>query len=436
MTKRHRRGYLYRRGNVFWLQYMIDGKLIRESLGTDNRTEAERLRTERMRPVMAAGKVEALGAIVAKLETAKTEASALVPVLKIPEAWAAYERAGNRPDSGPRTLEGYASQFTRFERWLSNKHPSIKELRQVDAKTANEYAADLKAARVSPSTYNQHIKTLDLIWSVLREPGKIEMNPWAWDKKGKTGMKRLTINKIERRKKALTSEQIEALLSVAVGDYKDLLTMLAYTGQRLIDMVMLEWEAVDFRKKVITLSPRKTERRTGKEVFIPLLPASESVLLHRTRGGRYVFPSLVEEYVRDNGSGMTKKIGTIFEAAGLARHKEGVKGGRAVVAYGAHSLRHGFVTIARSHGIPDAVIRQITGHTTAEMVDHYSQFDKALAGALAVKALQAPGAADDARPIKALAPMDWRASVRKLAESMTAKSWQSVQGQLLALAQP
>ena len=120
--------------------------------------------------------------------------------VKSAHAWSAYESAGNRPDSGPRTLEGYASQFKRFREWLADQHPAITELRQVDAKTANEYAADLKSARVSPSTYNQHVKTLDLVWSILREPGKITVNPWAWDKKSKTGMTRLRLEKIARRK--------------------------------------------------------------------------------------------------------------------------------------------------------------------------------------------------------------------------------------------
>jgi len=306
----------------------------------------------------------------------------------------------------------------------------------VDAKTANEYAADLKAAHVSPSTYNQHVKTLDLVWAVLRGPGKIEVNPWAWDKKSKTGMARLRLERIARRKKALTLEQVESLLAVAVGDFKDLLTMLTYTGQRLMDMVFLAWSAVDFKKRVITLTPRKTERRTGKEVFIPLLPPAESVLLNRKRPGRYVFPDLVELYNRDAGSALVKKIGLIFDAAGLGRHKDNGTEGRAVVEYGAHSLRHTFVTIARAAGIPDAVIRQITGHSTTEMVEHYSQFDKALASALAVKSLDgaAPVAAvGNVEPVKALPPVDWQSRVKALAEKLTAKNGLQIKKELLAL---
>jgi len=436
MTKKHRTGYMFRKGNRFYLQYDIEGKRFIKSLKTDDEGEAQKKRTAIMRPYVAASEVEALGATLARLDAAKAEAGSLIPALKITEAWAAYEAAGNRPDSGARTLEGYASQFARFQKWVAEHHATVTELRHVDAKTANEYAASLKADKYSPSTYNQHIKTLDLVWAVLREPGKIDVNPWAWDKKGKTGMKRLTINKIERRKKAVSLEQIGTLLEKAAGDYKDLLTMLAYTGQRLVDMVKLQWDAVDFRSRVITLSPRKTERRTGKEVFIPLLPAAESVLLNRTREGRYVFPALVTEYERDNGTSMAKKIGAIFTAATLNRHKKNSKGGRAIVEYGAHSLRHGFVTIARGAGIPDAVIRQITGHSTAEMVDHYSQFDKALAGALASKALQAPAVQEDAEPLKALPGprMIDAEKVCELAEKLTAKNAAKIRIQLLAMA--
>ncbi len=430
MTRKLRRGSLYQRGSVYWLKYMVDGRMLYQSLDTTNKAEAEKKRSEIMRPLLAGAKSDVMAAMVNRLEDAQQAQKDLAPALEIAEAWPAYERAGNRPDSGPRTLAGYASQFSRFQRWLDANHAAIVELRHVDSKIATAYAADLKAAGVTPSTYNQHIKTLDLIWSVLKVSAKISVNPWAWDKKSKTGMQRLTINKVAHRKKALSLEQIETLLATAAGDYKDMLTLLAYTGQRLVDIVMLMWDSVDFRRRVITLCPRKTERRTAKEVFIPLLPAAESVLLKRKRAGKYVFPDLVAEYHRDVGSAMVKKLGAIFDAAGLDRHKEG-NGGRAVVAYGAHSLRHGFITIARAAGIPDAVIRQITGHSSSEMVEHYTQFDKALAGALAMKSLDS---ALPVEPAKALPPaqpdMD---KIRSLVAALTPQNARSVKTQLLAL---
>jgi len=37
----------------------------------------------------------------------------------------------NRPDSGPRTLEGYASQWRLFLAWLRVTHPVVSTLRQV-----------------------------------------------------------------------------------------------------------------------------------------------------------------------------------------------------------------------------------------------------------------------------------------------------------------
>jgi hypothetical protein len=57
--------------------------------------------------------------------------------------------------------------------------------------------------------------------------------------------------------------------------------------------------------------------------------------------------------------------------------------GRTITDVGAHSLRHTFVTIARMAGIPDPMIMQITGHSSQEMVDHYTQFSGEMVATLA-----------------------------------------------------
>ena len=38
---KNRTGHLYQRGNVFWLQYRIEGRFVQQSLGTTDREEAE-----------------------------------------------------------------------------------------------------------------------------------------------------------------------------------------------------------------------------------------------------------------------------------------------------------------------------------------------------------------------------------------------------------
>jgi hypothetical protein len=83
----------------------------------------------------------------------------------------------------------------------------------------------------------------------------------------------------------------------------------------------------------------------------------------------------------------------IFTAAKIKTAKDTeLETKRVVTDVGAHSLRHTFVTIARAAGLPDPFIRQITGHSSQEMVDHYTQFSEEMVAALAGKLLGTAGA--------------------------------------------
>lgn len=63
-------GYLYGRGAVYWREYMVDGKWIRASLGTDNDAEAERLQVGKMRPMLAPEEADVRAFIANRLSTA------------------------------------------------------------------------------------------------------------------------------------------------------------------------------------------------------------------------------------------------------------------------------------------------------------------------------------------------------------------------------
>ncbi len=74
-------------------------------------------------------RAEAVLARVATLDQHLDKIADERPALPVDAAWAAYRNAPNRPDSGPRTLAGYESQFIRFTKWLGKKHPEVTELR-------------------------------------------------------------------------------------------------------------------------------------------------------------------------------------------------------------------------------------------------------------------------------------------------------------------
>jgi integrase len=238
---------------------------------------------------------------------------------------------------------------------------------------------------------------------VLEDAARLSGNPWD-----KITPRQLTA--LATRKRALTPAQFDALLAATETDVDlhDLFTLLAWTGQRLVDGVTLRWGTVDFSRGIITLAPQKTARRTGKQVHIPLFPAVRALLDRRQAGSildpsAFVFPAIVEEYERDGGATLSKRIGAAFTLAGMETTEERADRARGVTVYGAHSLRHHFVTAAASAGMPSAMIKSITGHATDAMQEHYVQIGADLAREIAArmtaKALPVVGGCPAMEPI-------------------------------------
>ena len=426
---KHRTGHLYQRGNVFWLQYRIEGRLVQQSLGTTDREEAEAQQKAIMRPLMATDRVNALAMVQKKLADAKTEAQTAKddahPPLAVADAWAAYEHATNRPDSSEIMLGRNKSTWKKFASWLSKKHPTKTFMRDIDAGAASGYAQRLTADQVTASTFNQHTGFLRLMWRCLAEPIRSAGSPWLT-----VNRKSLQRQRHANRRHTITPEQFENLLKAASdADYHDLFYVLGLTGQRLVDGIMLRWDSIDFKRKVITLNPRKTARY-GKTVFIPLLPALAELLQKRRAmvGGEIAFPGLAADYERDSAS-VSKRIQSTFTRAGMTpkETRAGVK--RKVVVYGAHSLRHYFATQALSAGIPGEIVKRITGHSSDAMLEGYEHVDAAMISGLAAKL------SNGKQPLSLPAPQADipRAKVRALAEKLTTKTWKAVRDELLAM---
>ena len=396
--KRYRVDDLRAKGKgTIYLRYTIAGKSIVTSLETASEEVARKKQQETMRPLELASAAEALEQTELRLKRVHTEQrkdwESRNPPLKLNEAWAAYLGAQNRPRSGQRTLEGYASQFKKFKKWLDGAFPNAVYMKEIGTREAEAYAGYLTERKFSPSSYNQNLNTLTLIWSVLSEKAQTKENPFAWDKKARKGIHRRSIKAEahQRRKRPLTIKEIDEIFKKAKGDYRTLLMILVCTGQRLVDGLKLEWKAIDFEKRIIKLIPQKTSRRTGTAVYIPLFPQLELELMQCKRKGRYVLPKLVEQYTRD-ASSVSRQIKEICTDADIKTAKETeLETKRVVTDVGAHSLRHTFVTIARMAGLPDPMIRQITGHSSQEMVDHYTQFSEEMVATLAGKLLGTAG---------------------------------------------
>lgn len=433
----------------YYLTYTVNGKrktvALRDGDGNPitDRDVAEMARKRVLAPFASGDRVESLKAVQAALADAEATHTEAVeeanPPLRIDQAEKAYLSSPSRPDSGERTLEGYVSQWRAFVEWLKAHSPETIFMRDVNREHVRGYVAEM--AKLSPSSFNQHVNTLRRFWKVLHEEARTDGNPWL-------RVQHKTLAKIERKHRVLSLAEASAIIDAAEGELKDLLAVIGLTGQRLIDAAKLKWSSVDLDGKVISLVPRKTRRRNGKEVFIPVLPQTRAILEARPRTGAYVFPEMAELFDRDRGSTLTKRIRAVIEKAGLNPHEEGTgfveatdedgnpvkvhSGQRAIVRVSAHSLRHTFTTIARAAGIPDAVVRSIVGHTTASMTEHYTAFDKAIVGELANRFQALPAGQYQLEAVKQIEQREpLPAWAVELIQDMNGKNWKGVKAELL-----
>lgn len=373
--------YLIKRGDVWYIQHRVNGSLTKKSTGTGDLRRARKIRDEYMSPFRLEDKKATTAALVEKINTIEQLQEDAKPVIELKDLWQCYMSSSRRPDSGKRTLHDYEQQWSIFYRWIVEQHSGIVEARQVVSVQAAEFINHLKNEGYSPRSIVKYLNLLQLIWRVCRDEAKLPDN--IWDKDHIT---RPTVDKLAGRKEALSIKELETLLHSAEDkDIHDLLVLLAYTGQRLGDIACLRWDAIDLKEGVIMLAPRKTARRSGKVVYIPLMPDARKVLEGRIRFPEdlYVIPEIKSSYDK-NAAALTVRIKKVFSKAGLITTRKG-NSVRARTVHGAHSLRHTFVTIARSSGLPDAFIQSITGHMTNAMVDHYTHFNGKLAAAFGQK---------------------------------------------------
>lgn len=362
-------GSLRLRGGIYYAKWTINGKTYCRSTKTGNKREALAKLGEFVEPFRVKGEERILENIATRLQGVKAEIARVEeqkPALRVFDAWDAYERSPNRPDSGDRTLQGYAGQFIVFERWLIDKHPEIKELRHVTQAIADEFISYIGAGR-SANTFNKYKTFFACMWEVLAVAARLTINPWK-------NIRRKVESNHTRRE--LTVEELQRVIASADGEMKVLFAIGIYTGLRLGDCAGLEWGNVDMVKGIISVVPHKTARHAhGKPAVIPINPALFKILsVYDNRVG-YILPEMAALYNRQPCA-VTYRIQKHFAACGIKTTSDAGAGRRRHVDVGFHSLRHTFVSLSANAGTPLAFVQAIVGHSNPAMTRHYYHNDE------------------------------------------------------------
>jgi integrase len=298
----------------------------------------------------------------------------------IAKGWEYWEASPNKKRTPKKsTLAGYEAIWKRFKIWATGK--GLDFLHEVTDEHARAYAEDLWSSRVSPSTFNAHIKFLASVFSVLESNAGLTDNVWK---------------KITRKDKApdqgrrnLTENELKTILSKANGTRRIMFAIGLFTGLRLGDVINLRWDEIDHdsysrdrgpKPGFLVVKPMKTSRK-GKIVQLPIHPVLRQILdEHRNdkkgQEGDYVFPQERAAYQENTGN-VTGPIQEFFETCGIktTEKPETNERRRAIVRVGFHSLRHSFVSLAAKSGAPQHVIQQLVGHGSPAMTEHYTHLD-------------------------------------------------------------
>ncbi|HBA85037.1 MAG TPA: hypothetical protein DCZ95_13165 [Verrucomicrobia bacterium] len=283
--------------------------------------------------------------------------------LSIQDAWQAWLNNPKKRNPSQTTVDGYETQWTRFKAWAEKK--GIQYLHEVLPVVVEEYAQDLWTSKVSPGTYNAHIRFLKSMFKILKIQAGLVSNPWE----------ELPFLELEREsRRNLTPKELAAVCKAAKGTLRYMIGIGLYTGMRLGDVVNLRWDEVDLKEGIIEHMPMKTARKK-KKVRLPIHPVLDALLkeLKEASERDYLFPKERIKYSKDNST-ITKQIQKFFEDCGIETNEKATNGHRkkAIVRVGFHSLRHSFVSLCAANNVPQVAIMDLVGHGSPAMTRLYS----------------------------------------------------------------
>lgn len=370
-------------GGNYYFRYQVNGQRKEVSLKTRNKTEAEK-KAQELVEVAKSSNIEVIAAHVQYSKGLKKKLLNL-PLLDILEKYELH------PDKAiPHTQHeryAYKASFNEFIKFALNlkskkqyKHLQIENISDLTKEIAILFADYLRTTKIAVDTHNRKLKRIRKILSCFKEYFDDE-NPF--NLKQLYRVKREEQGKVQRRQ-AFSREQETQLLEVLNDDKfqvinKEEIRVIyhigMFTGQRLKDCVLLQWQDVCLEQRRIRLKQYKT----GKEVSVPIAPELYTVLIeaNQWQTDMYVCPNSAARYQRIDKKGITignnlvnKDVLRVIKWIGVEPSIKVDGRNKKVTVYGFHSLRHSFCSFCAQSGISKATLISILG-TDSEIADKY-----------------------------------------------------------------
>jgi integrase len=280
--------------------------------------------------------------------------------------------AGRRAERG---LDRYRYDYDRYVR------PRLGSMRlgEVEPRHLGDLIRAMREDRYAESTIHNALMPVRGLYRLARSRGLAGRSPF--DGLDPSEVPRPVLGGSGR---VLDENELAALVRHASDGYRAVVTVLAFTGLRVSEVLGLRWVDIDFvegelRVRSQLLPARKGRparlvplKTTASERDVPLFPAVESVLaelLERELGvGRGQERDLV----------FTTRTGKALSLRNVARAVEDAAASAGLERATPHDLRRSFCSLAGRRGVDPIEAAQITGHSPAVWARFYARsFGKA-----------------------------------------------------------
>lgn len=327
-THKRGTGTIYLRGNVWWMQYYVRGRLMQATTGFTERADAENLLKQRIGEVAAGRHVGLARTTVADLCKLVFE----------------DHRLRNLRDSAHLEWRYKANVDPLLGRILASRFGQTQ---------VRQYVASRRAMGVCDATINRELAIVrrGFRLGAQEDPPLVQRQPV---------IPMLEENNV--RQGFLEQDQYERLLEQLPLNLKALFVCGYHTGARKNELRRMQWEQVDFEGGVIRLpaSQTKTKKARTLPIYGDMRRWLENQRATCPAGCAWVFHGAHNRPVDNH-----------LNEWSAACERAGVPG----LLF--HDLRRSAVRNMKRAGIQDKVAMDISGHRTRSVFDRYNIIDEA-----------------------------------------------------------
>jgi integrase len=316
-------GSLYRRGRIWWMAYVVDGRQRCESSGTTNRRLAQKILNLRLAEI-----------IEGRFRLPKTNAP------RFEQFSQEFLNSIRHENTKKRYSSSVVSLLVHF---------GDSRLSDVNPERIEEFKEARLADRVRAATVNRDLAVLRRMLKIAQKKRLINATPFR-------EVEMLEERKERRQPHILTFDEEKRLLATAADHIRVLATLILETGLRSgKEALALKWEDIDFLNETIRVRQSKT--LAGQRI-VPMSSRCTAELL-RWQGlfgpnfSEYVFPKPghSETHLRD----VRVAWANALSAAGLKQ-------------FWIYDLRHTFCSRVIQAGVSHIFVAQIMGHSSSSSI--------------------------------------------------------------------